>query len=275
MNERLTFVYVYFNTPNELISSISSIFKYLRNNISEIIIVNNNSPIPIPKSHNIFKREKKKIVIINSSCNLGYGKAANLGISHTKTNFLLLLNPDTVLLDKNIIRMVVMMKKNKKIAIMGPQLLDTSGEILHSIASIPKIPDAIFALSFLNKLFPNNPYSIKYWGLNLNRNLMQKVDSVGGAAMLINKMIFKKLGGFDENFFLYFEEIDLCKRTTDRGYQIWYYPNSKIRHLLGRSSQDKHFIQLNYEKSRLYYFRKHYNLVIALLAELFLRISSI
>lgn len=274
MNARLTLIYVYFNTPNELINSISSAIKYLRTNIKEIIIVNNDSPKPLPISHDVFEREKKKIVIIDNNYNFGYGKAANLGISQAKTNFILLLNPDTIILDKNIDKMIEIMKKNKQIAIMGPQLVGANGEILHSIASIPKLPDALFALSFLNKLFPKNPYSAIYWGLNLNRNNIQKVDSVGGAAMLINKALFKKIGGFDEKFFLYFEEIDLCKRANDLGYQIWYYPDAKIKHFLSKSIRDKRFIQLNYEKSRFYFFRKHNNLLVAFLSEIFLRISS-
>ena len=157
--------------------------------------------------------------------------------------------------------MVEKMNSDKKIGVLGPQLIDAHGKVLHSISSMPNLPDILFALSYINKIWPNNSYSRKYWALGIDRNREFESETVGGAVMLIRKNVFKKIEGFDERFFLYFEEADLCKRVTKAEYRVLYYPKAKVVHLVGKSTKDKKFIKQNYEKSRFLFLKKYYRFI--------------
>ena len=264
MEKFVSIIYVYFNTPIEIKQSINSVLKTSGIRF-EIIIVNNNSPKPLPKNL------KKSVKIITNLKNLGYGKAVNQGVRIAKGEIILLANPDTIFLKDSISLMFKKITIDKKIGVIGPQLLSKEGKILHSIASMPNLPDVLFAQSFLNKLWPNNYYSRKYWAIGIDKNKEQESDTVGGAVMLMRKSIFKKIGGFDERFFLYFEEADLCKRIKLAGYKIIYLPNAKVIHFVGRRTKNKNFIKQNFEKSRFLFIEKYYGFLPALMTEAFLR----
>lgn len=220
-------------------------------------------------------KKNKSFLIIENVENVGYGKAINQATKFAKGKYLLVLNPDTVCLKDSIYLMAERMKQDKEIGVIGPQQIDKKGNTLHSIGSMPRLPDALFALSFINRLWPNNPYSKKYWAKNVDRNKEQETETVGGAAMMFRKEIFDKVGGFDERFFMYFEEADICLRIKKHGYKILYYPQAKIIHLVGKSASNKKRIRKTFEASRFKFFQKYYGTPLALPSEFFLRISSI
>lgn len=269
MKNLLTIIYIYYNTPTEISDSINSLKGAIKKNTYEIIIVNNNSPKPLP----VFS-EKHNITILDNKKNNGYGKAVNQGVKFAKGELILIVNPDTIFQKDSVDLMMQKINSDKKIGVLGPQLIDSGGKILHSISSMPNLPDIVFALSLINKIWPNNFYSKKYWAIGRDRNMEQESETVGGAVMLIRKSLFKKIKGFDERFFLYFEEADLCKRVTKAGYKILYYPKAKVVHLVGKSTRDKKFIKRNYEKSRFLFLKKYYGLLPAILTETFLRLPS-
>ncbi len=271
MDKSISIVYVYYNTLGEIAFSIRSIENAIDKLFYEIIIVNNNSPKPLPS----FIKRDGSIKIIENIENYGYGKAVNQAAKIAKGEFLLVLNPDTICREGAIKLMVQRIKEDKQIGVLGPQQVDKRGRILHSIGSMPKLPDALFALSFINKLWPNNPYSKRYWAREVNRNKEQETETVGGAAMMFRKDVFDSVGGFDERFFMYFEEADICLRVRRLGYKVLYYPQAKIIHLVGKSTSDKKWIRKTFEDSRYKFFKKYYGTPIALVSEFFLRITSI
>lgn len=266
----ISIVYVYYNTPREIEESIGSIKSAAENIKYEIIIVDNKSPKPLPLS----LRRNRKIKFINNDENLGYGKAVNQAAKIATGKYILVLNPDTICLSGSIKLMVERIKKDKEIGVLGPQQIDKNGRILHNIGSMPRLPDALFALSFINKVWPNNPYSRKYWARDTDRNREQETETIGGAAMMFRKEVFDSVGGFDERFFMYFEEADICLRIKKLGYKLLYYPKAKIIHLVGKSSSDKKWIKRTFEASRYKFFQKHYGAPAALASEVFLRINS-
>lgn len=269
MKNFLTIIYVYYNTPKEILDSVDSLMTACIKNKYEIIIINNNSPKPLPA----FAR-KHNITILDNKKNYGYGKAVNQGAKIANGKLLLVVNPDTIFQNYAIDLMVEKMNSDKKIGVLGPQLIDAHGKVLHSISSMPNLPDILFALSYINKIWPNNSYSRKYWALGIDRNREFESETVGGAVMLIRKNVFKKIEGFDERFFLYFEEADLCKRVTKAEYRVLYYPKAKVVHLVGKSTKDKKFIKQNYEKSRFLFLKKYYGFIPAILTETFLRLPT-
>lgn len=265
----VTIINVYYNTPKEIVDCVKSIPGAVPGIKYEIIVVNNSSPKPVPST----LRKIKEIKIIDNDENLGYGKAINQAAKIAKGEYLLILNPDTICTENSIKLMIEKIKTDKKIGVLGPQQITKSGKILDSTGGIPRLPDALFVFSFINKLWPSNPYSKKYWGVEMDRNKEQITETVGGACMLFPKKIFDKVGGFDERFFMYFEETDICMRIHKLGYKVLYYPAAKIIHLVGKSTSDKKWIRKTFEDSRYKFLQKYYGTPIALVSEFFLRLS--
>lgn len=266
----VSIIYVYYNTPREILDSFKSLTVAAADLKYEVIILDNNSPKPLPSM--LYKN--KLIKVLENSKNVGYGAGANKAAEEAKGEYLFVLNPDTICKENSIKLLLDRAKKDKKVGVMGPQQIDKNGKILHSIGSMPKLPDALFALSFLNKVWPENHYSKKYWAKKLDRTIEQETDTVGGACMFFPKKVFEKVGGFDERFFMYFEEADICWRIKKLGYKILYYPKAKIIHLVAKSNSNKKRIRKNFEESRYKFFKKYYPRSLALCAELFLKLSS-
>ncbi len=271
MKPILSIIYVHYNTPEEIIESIKSLKDAVGKLPYEIIIIDNVSVKKIPQP---FLR-RIKVKLINNLNNEGFGKAVNKAAKTAEGKYILILNPDTLLQKNTIVFMINKIIGDEKIGIVGPQFIDDKGKILQSINNLPFLPDALFAFSFLNKIFPQNYYSKKYWMQNIDRAKEQEIPFIGGACMLLKKSVFEKVKGFDERFFLYFEEPDLCFRVSQAGYKIVYVPDAKVIHLVGRSLQDKELIKKYFEKSRFLFFKKYHGILSATFAELFLRFFNI
>lgn len=270
MLPQISIIFVYFNTPKELLHAIGSIKNAIGKLSYEIIIVDNASLVSLPAKI----KQNKKVKIIKNEINIGYGTAINRGSKAARGKYLLISNPDIFLEKDSINRLYKKIKNDSKIGIVGPQILDEERKIRSSISGFPKLPDALFAFSFINKLFPNNRYSKKYWLLDLDRKKEQEIDVLSGACMLIKKDLFTKVKGFDERFFMYFEESDICFKVKQNGYKIIYFPRAKIIHYIGASNRDKEWIQEKFEESRFKFFKKYHSFPAAYLGELSLRLSK-
>jgi len=267
MKPILSIVYVYFNTPNELKNSIISLNRALDNIPSEVIVVDNGS-------YKNFQNDLDKlsnVTVIKNNKNYGYGKGLNQGVMAANGKYLLLANPDIEFEPNSIKYLLNKIEKKSEIGVIGPQMIDKKGKILQSISGMPYLPKALIIFSFIGKIWRHNPILKEYHNLNLDRNNEQYVDVIGGACMMMRKSLFNDIGGFDERFFMYFEEADFCLRIKKKGYRILYYPKAKVTHLVGRSSQDKEWIERTFEQSRFKFFKKYHGLIPGILAELMLR----
>ena len=173
--------------------------------------------------------------------NLGYGAANNLGIKQTKTNYVLILNPDTLLLKDTLDQLLFYANKIKDFAMLGPKII-------------------------------NENIVIDNKDLNDEENNKEKsVSYIKGFALFINKSQFKEIGYFDENFFLYFEEIDLCKRVIENGKKIFFIPRALIKHSGGQSHSQSinNEMELNrnwhWMWSTFYFYKKHNGMFFAFL----------
>lgn len=270
MRNLISIIYVYYNTPKDIVDSIRSIPLAIDNLGYEIIIVNNSSPAALPKSIT----KSNSIRVIDNGTNIGYGRAMNKGARIAKGEYLLLANPDIIFLENAIKKMVLKMEKTPEVGIIGPQMLDKSRKIVKIGNSMPFIPGALFVFSFLGKVFPHNPYSKKYFLDTFDRTEEKEIDVICGACLLIKKSLFDLILGFDKRFFMYFEEADLCYRIRKKGYKVLYYPDAKIVHYFGRSTSDEKWIKKIFEQSRFRFFEKYHGLILATIAETFLRFSS-
>jgi len=255
--KKLTLITVTYNSNKEIFHLMKSL-KFIENGIKEIIIVDNNSVIFEPKK---IKKLSNKIKIIQNKQNVGFAKAVNQGIKISKSDFILLLNPDTYLMDSSILKSFDSIQKNKKIGIIGGKIKYPNNKPYLTANTKPTFLTGLFEFTNLKKIFPKNKFSKKFW-LENYKNIKKPIDvsSLCGAYLIFRKKINKKLNLFDENFFMYMEDIDFGIKNNKEGYRVVFDPNSQIFHIGGASSNNKYKTSLNYwYKSRKIFFQKHSN----------------
>jgi len=258
--DTVSVIIVSYNTCNLLKQTLNSIYQAEgKPNWLEILVVDNNSQ---DGSWQMVKKEFPKIRLMALKKNLGFAKANNLAAAKASGKYLLFLNSDTILRSRAIAKMINFSKAKPKVGIVGPKLLaepkkvqafgmgyktNLKQKIKTHLA--PILANFGFSRKWLTKL------SLEYWDWRRPR----QVAWVTGAALMIKKDFFNKLGGFDAGFFMYFEDQDLCWRATRAGYQIWVLPQAKIIHLGGQS------LNLTAQRKRYYYqsedrfYQKHFS----------------
>jgi GT2 family glycosyltransferase len=268
----ISIIIVNYKSKNELFNCIESIRNCKTKATYEILVIDNDER---PTVNNNLSLKFKGVRYIKTAKNLGYGAGNNYGARLAKGEFLFILNPDTVVLNDTIDGLLRLLKKDKKTGIVAPLLIDEDKKIYPLQGTLELTPvRAIFGLSFINKIFPNNFIAKKYWLLNWDKAKDKEVDVVPGTAFMIRKKLFEQVGGFDENFFLYFEEFDLCRRIKKLGLKLKIVASSKLVHLWGKSTKQRNDIKKVFSKSRFYYFRKNFGLLNAYIVELFSGISK-
>ena len=271
-NAVISVIIVYYRAKKELFECIYSLLKSKANIPFEIIVVDNDR-------HKTIGREIlgrfPKIKYIKSSRNIGYGAGNNFGASKAKGEYLFFLNPDTRVYHNTVDILYRFINKDKAIGVASPLLLDRKQKPYPLQGSQELTPlRAIICFSFLNRFLPNNPISRSYFLLDWNKKDIRKVDTVPGTAFLIRRAIFEKIGRFDERFFLFFEEDDICRRVKKLGFTIYINPKSKIIHLGGVSTKTRKDINEIFLKSRFLYFRKHFGFLSAFVIHNFLNIRK-
>jgi len=207
------------------------------------------------------------IIVDNDQVNRGYAAGNNLGAKKATSQYLLILNPDTIVHPGAISKLVTFLDTHPKAGIVAPLLLDPKGQPYPLQGTRELTPlTGLVALSFLNKI--PNPISRHYWLADWDKKESQLVDVVPGTAFLIRRSLFTQIGGFDEKFFLYFDETDLCRRVKKLGWDIYMLPQAKIMHIWGASTPRSRRIQAIFTASRFYYFKKHFGQPWAILVHL-------
>ena len=256
----LSIIIISYNCKDFLISCLNSIKKWQPNYETEIIVVDNNSRDDTVKV--IKKLKIKNLKIIKNNRNYGFSKAVNKGIKNSLGERVLLLNPDTIIVKDAINKLVSFSFNKKKNGILGGKVFKFSkSEIQRTYFNKIDIFTSLFEFTNLKKLFPNNTYHKKFFYIGLNENKIRSVYGVSGGFMLINKKVFDQIGFFDENFFLYLEDIDFCCRAKVKKIEILYYPKAIIKHFGGASSKkSKYKINVKaWRNSRNYFFKKHFS----------------
>ena len=248
-------VIVNWNSSEYLQKCIQSIFSTDNKNFIEklFIIDNNSADLSLQQI-----KLNDKIAIIRNEENRGFAKACNQGFKLSTANYVLLLNPDTQLLNNTLQDCITFMNKTNNVDILGCQLLNDYGEITPSCSRFPT-PSGIFRDAIgLSKLIP----SIFKPGIIMadwDHKESKFVDQVMGAFMFMRKSIFEKIGYFDEQFFVYYEEVDFSKRLSEIGGKSFFDTEIKAIHTReGTTSSVKAFRLFLNLQSRLKYAKKHF-----------------
>jgi GT2 family glycosyltransferase len=265
----VSIVMVSFNTRRLLDDCIASIERETRCN-HEIIIVDNAST---DGSTQMVREKYDNVKLIENADNVGFAKANNQGFSVARGKYFFMLNPDTVVLDRAIDKLVDFMDPNEAIGICTPRKIGREGELQRNCDHFPNFWDILWSYTNFNNLFPGikmfQRSLMRYW----NYSEIRDVDRVMGCSLLIRSNLFRQLDGMDEKYFMYFEETDLCYRLKSIGRRIVYFPYAVIMHYHGESAKnatDKtNLIDVTipdyYYKSKYYFFKKNYSVLSMLL----------
>lgn len=242
--------------------------------IHEIIILENYSPDRKETKLvvNKFKHSHKKVKItfISNKYNAGFAVSCNKAAKMAKTKYVLFLNPDTEL-KKNSIKILLEHAKKNGADIIGGKAVNYKKQPHESVVRKPGLLIGLFEFSNLGKLFRVSKAHKLFYYEDINILTSEtdiKVDAVSGAYLLIERSAFNKLGGFDENFFMYLEDVDLGKRANDARMKVIFCPHSVIWHVGGASSKNKYKIRHQaWFDSRKYYFKKHFGLLTNLIIQ--------
>lgn len=250
----LNIIIVNWNSGDLLTRCINSILVSDLQNIEfSIIVVDNNSKdhslIEIPHHENIIK--------IQNSDNKGFAKACNQGINNSDGEFILFLNPDTEIRSKTIKSSIEFMKNNNSVTVLGCKQVDKSGVTLRTCARFMTINNHINKLTGLSKLFPKT--FLDYHMLDWDHNNSIEVDHVMGSYYLISRQKLEEVNLFDENYFIYNEDLDLSYRIKKNGGKIFFNADIEIYHEAGGTSKQVKAKRLYYALfSKFQYFQKHF-----------------
>jgi len=235
----LSIIIVNYKTKEKLENCLNSIVVSDFGNLNyEIILVDNNSGDDLNDLIRLFGN-KAAIKLIISPKNLGMGGGNNLGIKAAGGEYILILNPDTVVKDKAILVLLDYIKKNKEVALVGPKLLYPSGKLQLSCSQFPKIYTPILRRTFIGRFFinSNDLFAMK----SFDHNSIKEVDWLMGSCLMFKKEIILNNGQifkpyFDERYFMYFEDIDLCRQIWTQGFKVVYNPEAVVIHDHNRQS---------------------------------------
>lgn len=232
---------------------------------ARVVVIDHESDL---RAADRVSRQFPWVTVIERTTNEGFATGVNLGVRSGRAPFVLLLNPDCVADADAITGVLAFARSRPDTAVIGPRILNLDGSVQGSARRFPGA-STMFAgrSSWLTRRFPNNPLS--RWNLPGRDKAAapMTVDWVSGACMLVRRDAFEQIGGMDERFFLYWEDADLCKRLSQQGWSIVYYPDVAIVHAGGRSSIHVYTESLAaFHRSAYVLFRKHANGYLQVLA---------
>jgi hypothetical protein len=266
----LSIVIVSYNTKKITEDCIESINRSLTNTRIEyeIILIDNDSRDGSAQAlQKIAQNEASHLVYFQSGSNLGFGRGNNFGVKKASGKYVLLLNSDTVVLNRAIEKLYNFYVENdKEVHFLGANLLNSDLTPQPSACKFFTLP-VVFATLLLKG---------DYWGLTRSSpNKFCQVDWISGACIMTKKKLYQRLNGFDKNIFMYMEEVDLLYRARKKNLNTFFYPESQIIHLGSASSSGKTFPILQVYRGFLFFYKKHYSIFHLLALRLILKFKAL
>lgn len=252
----LSIIIVNWNTRDVLCDCLQSIYSETRDITYEVIVIDNAS---VDGSPTMVRAEYPLVTLIENHENRGFAAANNQGIQIAQGRYLLLLNSDTVVLDGAIQKTIGFADRHPESAVVGCRVLNADLTLQPTCFMFPSILNIFLSMTYLNKLFSHNRFfgreQMTWW----KRNDMREVQTVTGCFMMVRQEAIEQVGVMDEQYFMYAEETDWCRRFQQAGWINLFYPEAQIIHLGGQSTkQIKSQMILQLRSGILQYIRKHH-----------------
>lgn len=248
----LSIIIVSWNVREKLKDNLRSIFanKFVD---FEVIVVDNNSHDKTPE---MVKKFYPQVKLNANKENLGFAKACNQGVRQASGQYLLLLNPDMKVFDDTFSNMISWMNHHEKAWVAGCKLIDENSKIITNVRRFPTIFDQLAIIFKIPHLLDG--VLNKYLRLDFDYSKSSPVDSIRGGFFLMRSNTIKKIGPLDERYFLWFEEVDYCKRVKSAGGEVWYSNAAECIDLVGQSFKQLNRVQAQkyFRESMLRYFKK-------------------
>jgi N-acetylglucosaminyl-diphospho-decaprenol L-rhamnosyltransferase len=265
----ISIVIVNWNTRELLRKCLASIYSSMPNGELEIWVVDNAST---DNSSEMVKQLFPAVHIIENQTNTGFAQANNQAIRRSNAEFILLLNPDTELLPGALEKLLNFIQSSPRVGAVGPRTLNPDKSLQTSCYPTPTLFREFWRLFHLDKIHTFGVYDMARWETHSYR----KVDILLGACLMMRKEALDEVGLLSEDYFMYTEEVDLCFRLGQRGWEIYWIPEAEIIHYGGQStSQVSRQMFIHLYQSKLLFFKKHYGSVSAFLYKLILLFTSL
>lgn len=253
----LSIIIVNWNTAQLLIDCLRSIFEHRPRFTFEVFVVDNASK---DNSVDRVSQEFPQVRLVANQENLGFPKANNQALAEAAGEYLLLLNPDTLVLRDALEKLVAFAEAEPGAGVVGPRVLNHDGTLqLPCRRSIPTPSSAFFKLFGLAALFPRHPRLAVYTLSHLDPDTSHEVGAVSGSCMLVRRKAMEQVGVLDDRFFMYGEDLDWCMRFSQAGWKVYYTPSAEIVHFHGMGSRQRKLKSLqNFYHAMWLFHRKHY-----------------
>ena len=268
----LSIIIVNYNVKEFLQNLIHSIEKASSTITKEIIVIDNASD---DGSVDFIKEKFPYVKLIANQKNLGFGKANNIGLKEVHGKYILLINPDTIVAEDTFERIIQFFENNSSAGLAGCKILNPDGSLqLACRRSFPGPWTSFTKVTGLSTLFPNSKIFARYNLSYLDENKTYEVDAISGSFMMMRKEVYEKVGGFDEQFFMYGEDLDFCYRVQKAGFKVYYVHSTQIIHYKGESTKRSSLDETKVFYSAMHLFVKKH-LSSSLLVSLILRTAIV
>lgn len=265
----LTVIIVSWNVRDLLRRCLESLV--LDHGTLEVIVVDNASTDGSP---DMVRTEHPHVRLITNDENRGFPAANNQGLELSQGRTLLLLNPDTEMVGDALATMVGYMDAHPDVGALGPQLRYPDGSLQSSRRRFPTLGAALVESTVVQEWWKDNRILRRYYMSETQDDAIQPVDWLVGACLLVRREAYERVGGLDEGFFMYSEEMDWCRRFKTSGWEIVYLPTAAVIHHEGKSSEQVVAVRhIHFQSSKVRYFRKHYGPVQAEVVRWFLLLT--
>ncbi len=254
---KISIILVNYNVKDFIEQALISIKRALKGISSEIFVVDNAS---IDGSVQMLRRRFPEVQLIENNKNVGFSAGNNIAIKEARGDYIVLINPDTVVQEDTFTNLVDFFDRNPQASAATCKILNPDGSFsIDCRHSIPTPLTAFWKLIGFTRLFPKSKIFGKYNLTYLNENETYRVEAVSGSFMMLKREIVQKVGLLDETFFMYCEDIDYCHRINQAGGKIYYVPDSQLIHYKGESTKKNNLDYIiTFNKSLYKFYKKHY-----------------
>ena len=261
MNPKVTFITVSYKSPDLTRNLLRGVEEAQFSFSYEYIVVDNSVG---DATGEMLRTCYPWVRVIDAPGNLGFGRGNNLAFREVKSEYVMLCNPDLLMFPGEMEKLLAFADAHPEYGVIGPRVLNPNGTVQQSYSRFHELMTPVYRRTFLGKTPWGKRALDRFLMKDADLNVVQEMDAIFGMVMLVRREIYEKIGGFDDFFFMYFEDVDFCRRAWEHGSRVCYAPIATFVHYLKRGSDVKHVWEIFTNRlsrahiaSAIYYFWKY------------------